>query len=188
MGRARRLQSYDFTSRHKHREARWSKKTQLSLLWRELSRLNHFIWASSASVRALQGLLEVELPQVRDGIHSAAPQSGLSSHLTTQQFMPGKSFSVYRQPCILCNGPICYFDVALTNCGGPLVFDSLSESRQMSSCCFSSSSVTVLHNTEGTTMPPEFLIGQNLCNDNICKCSLSGFDFYNICSCKFWLR
>lgn len=71
---------------------RWSKNTQLAPLWRELSSLNNFIWASSASVWASQGLLEVELPRVRDGIRSAAPQSGLPSHLTTQQFNAGKSF------------------------------------------------------------------------------------------------
>lgn len=32
------------------------------------------------------------MPQVRDGILSASPQSGLSTHLSTQRFMPGKSF------------------------------------------------------------------------------------------------
>lgn len=73
---------------------RWSKNTQLAPLWRELSSLNNFIWASSASVWASQGLLEVELPQVRDGIRSAALQSGPPSHLTTQQFNAGKSFYI----------------------------------------------------------------------------------------------
>lgn len=65
------------------------KNTRVAPLWEELSSLNHFIWASSASVG---GLTEAELPQVRNGIRSDAPQSGLPSPLTTHQFMHGKSF------------------------------------------------------------------------------------------------
>lgn len=77
------------------------------------------------------------MPQVRDGIRSAAPQSGLSSHLTTQQFMPGKSLfffilhnqCTHMQPCIPCNKRNA--DV-MVHCGGPVVPSSVH--RSLTAC------------------------------------------------------